>query len=119
MTGLPLELVPFRNVGNLKQGETLTLAVYKDGKIYTGEGFWDATYNGFSTQAEDMYIPRQECKGGTIEIPLDVPGRWFVRFFTKTLPAGGKNKDFLQEKRTATQVFEIPNERKRPKPGNH
>jgi hypothetical protein len=66
-----------------------------------------------------MYIPRQKCKGGTIEIPLDVSGRWFVRFFTKALPAGGKNKDYLQEKRTATLVLEIPNERKRPKLGSH
>ncbi|PIE68670.1 MAG: hypothetical protein CSA21_06320 [Deltaproteobacteria bacterium] len=117
--GLPLELVPSRDVGSLHQGDTLRLQVYKNGSLYTGEGFWDATYNGFSTQAEDMYIPRQTYKGGSIEIPLDVPGRWFVRFFAKTLPTGGTNKDYLLEKRTATLVFEVPNARKRPKSSGH
>ncbi len=113
--GLPLELVPARDVSNLKQGENLTFTVYMDGKPYKGKGFWDATYNGFSTQAEDMYFPKQEITGGTFTLPLDVPGRWFVRFFAKTPPAGGANRDYLQEKRTTTLVFEVPNKRKRPK----
>lgn len=117
--GLPLELVPSRDVSSLKQGETLVLTVYQDGEIFTGKGYWDATYSGFSTQAEDMYIPRQECTEGKIEIPLDVCGHWFVRFFTKTAPAVGNTGDYLQEKRTTTLVFEVPNERKRPETDSH
>lgn len=118
VAGLPLELVPARDVNTLKKGETLKLQVYSNGKPYRGEGYWDATYNGFSTEAEDMYIQRQEISNGEINLPLDVTGRWFVRFYTKTPPAK-PSKDFMLEKNTATLVFEIPNKRIRPKLGNH
>ncbi len=116
--GLPLELVPAADVSKLKKGEMLELQVYVDGTPYSGHGFWDATYNGFSTQAEDMYIPRQEISDGRISIPLDVTGRWFVRFYTKT-PPKQKSNDYTLEKKTTTLVFEIPNERKRPKVDSH
>lgn len=116
--GLPLELVPVKDVSKLKKGESLELQVYMDGKPYTGKGFWDATYNGFSTCAEDMYVPRREVADGVIRLPVDVTGRWFVRFYTKT-PAPQGTKEFLQEKKTTTLVFEVPNERKRPKIDSH
>ncbi|CCO25457.1 DUF4198 domain-containing protein [Maridesulfovibrio hydrothermalis] len=118
VVGLPMELVPSKDVNMLKKGEVLTFQVYMDGKPYRGHGYWDATYNGFSTQAEDMYIPRQESSNGQIKLPLDVTGRWFVRFYTKTPPAEG-SKDFLLEKKTTTLVFELPNERKNPKINSH
>ncbi len=113
--GMPLELVPARDVSGLKQGETLDFQVYRNGEPYTGEGFFDATYNGFSTEAEDNYIPKTAVKGGKFSLPLDVTGRWFVRFYTKTDPPAEWRDDCLKEKRTATLVFEIPNARKRPK----
>jgi len=47
-----------------------------------------------------------------------VSGRWFVRFFTKKEPME-ESPDFMQEKKTATLVFEVPNERKRPKQDSH
>lgn len=117
--GLPLELVPDRDVTQLKPGEVVQLQVYMDGEPYNGGGVWDATYNGFSTQAEDMYLPKSEIKTGAFKIPLDIPGRWFVRFYLKTDAPKDLKGECLQEKRTATLVFEIPNERKRPKAEGH
>ncbi|WP_415718529.1 DUF4198 domain-containing protein [Maridesulfovibrio sp.] len=118
VVGMPMELVPAKDVSMLKKGDVLEMQVYMDGKPYHGDGYWDATYNGFSTQAEDMYIPRQQIVDGKIKLPIDVTGRWFVRFFTKKKPIK-ESPDFLQEKRTATLVFEVPNERIRPKIDSH
>ncbi|MGE4555431.1 MAG: DUF4198 domain-containing protein [Desulfovibrionaceae bacterium] len=117
--GLPLELVSNQDVTQLKTGDVLQVQVYMDGQPYTGDGAWDATYNGFSTQAEDMYLPRSEIKKGAFKIPLDVPGRWFVRFYLKADAPEKLKGQCLQEKRTTTLVFEIPNERKRPKAEGH
>ena len=116
--GLPLELVPEKDLYSVKKGDVLKLQVYQNGKPYAGTGYWDATYNGFSTQAEDMYHVRKEIKDGRIEMPVDVTGRWFVRFFTK-VPAKDGNKNYMHEKQTTTLVFEIPNERIRPKTDSH
>ncbi len=119
MLGLPLELVPVQDPASLKQGDTLVLNVYADGKPYTEQGFWDATYMGFSTESEDMYVPRAEIQDGKIRLPLDVTGRWFVRFFVKLPVPEAEKGEYLQRKLTATLTFEIPNERKRPKIDGH
>lgn len=118
VVGLPLELVPAKDVSMLKKGEVLEMQVYANGKPYHGDGYWDATYNGFSTQAEDMYIQRQEITDGKIKLPIDVAGRWFVRFYTKKAPTKA-SPDFKREKNTTTLVFEVPNARKRPKLDSH
>ncbi|MFW5497673.1 MULTISPECIES: DUF4198 domain-containing protein [unclassified Maridesulfovibrio] len=118
IVGMPMELVPAKDVSMLRKGDMLEMQVYMDGKPYHGEGYWDATYNGFSTQAEDMYIQRQQIHDGKIKLPIDVSGRWFVRFFTKKEPMK-ESSDFMQEKKTTTLVFEVPNERKRPKLDSH
>lgn len=117
--GLPLELVPQRDPATVKKGEVLKMRVYKDGKPFEGEGFWDATYNGFSTEAEDMYHPRTAVTDGVITMPVEHTGRWFVRFYSKTPPPEQFRDDCLLEKRTATMVFEVPNERRRPKNDSH
>ncbi len=115
--GLPLELVPVNeDFSALRQGETIELQVYADGKPYSGEGMWDATYGGFSSEAEDMFLPETEIKEGRIVIPLKHSGRWFVRFFTKTEAAPENRDDSLQEKRTTTLSFMVRNDRKNPKP---
>jgi len=113
--GLPLEIVPLKDVTNLKEGAEIEFQIYLDGKPYTGEGAWDATYNGFSTEAEDLYSPRQKLEGGKFTLKTVASGKWFVRFFTKTPTTGEKRKEYYTEKRTATLVFEIRNERRRPK----
>ncbi len=118
ITGMPMELVPSKDVNMLKKGEIVEFQAYMNGKPYNGHGYWDATYNGFSTQPEDMYIPRKEVFDGKIKLPVDVAGRWFVRFYTKTPPAK-ESKDFMLEKKTTTLVFEIPNKRKRSKIDSH
>ncbi|MFP4348350.1 MAG: DUF4198 domain-containing protein [Desulfococcaceae bacterium] len=117
--GLPMELVPGTDLFALKPGDRLELQVYNEGNPYEGPGFWDATYTGFSTEAEDMYIQRTAASTGRFVVPIDVAGRWFVRFFNKT-PAPEEHRDaFLREKRTATLVFEVRNPRKRPELEGH
>ena len=113
--GLTLELVPTKDVSTLKAGETLELKVFYKGRPYNGPGFWDATYNGYSTQSEDLYYPRQEVSGQTVKIFIPRSGRWFVRYFIKIEPQGEDRTKYLQEKNTATLVFQIDNPRKRPK----
>ncbi len=117
--GLPLELVPATDVSALKPGDSLEIHVYKDGKPYEGEGWWDATYGGYSTEAEDMCIRLTACKNGKFVVPLSVGGKWFIRYFTKKPASEADKKDFLTEKRTATLVFEVRNARKNPKSDSH
>ncbi len=117
--GMPLELVPVKDPSTYKKGGVAEFKVYRYGKPYRGEGFWDATYNGYSTQAEDMYFQRAKIDDGLIKLPLDTTGRWFVRFFIKTPAPKNKHKEYLTSKLTATLVFEIPNARKKPKVEGH
>jgi uncharacterized GH25 family protein len=117
--GLPLELVPTKDISTLKPGETLELKVYFNGKPYTGQGTWDATYNGFSTQAEDNFFPRTAVSGDTIRLTVPHPGRWYFRYSIKIDAAGKDLEQYTQMKHTATLVFEIPNERKAPASTSH
>jgi len=117
--GLGLELAPAQDPTNLKPGDTLQLSVYADGKPVTGGGHWDATYDGFSTESEDLYLTGGDVSGGRFELVLDYPGRWFIRYYVKTDAPADKRHEYLQSKRTATLVVLVPNERKRPHPGGH
>ena len=112
--GLPLELVPTRDISALKAGEDLELKVYYNGKPYTGQGTWDATYNGFSTESEDYFYPKKVVSGDTVRIHIPRSGRWFVRYFIKIDAAGKDLEKFTRMKHTATLVFQIPNEHKTP-----
>jgi uncharacterized GH25 family protein len=117
--GLPLELVPVQNLFELKPGNTLDLDVYLDGKPYTGKGTWDATYMGFSTQAEDNFYPHTHVEGSRVSILLPNPGRWFIRYFVKKdAPAQDRDK-YLEMKLTASLTLQIDNERKMPEPKSH
>lgn len=117
--GLPLELVPEKDVDGLKKGDAITFQVYNEGKPYTGKGSWDATYAGFSSEAEDMYFQRTEMSGGKFTLPIEQSGRWFVRFFIKTEAPENKKNEYLTEKRTTTLTFEVRNKRIRPKIDSH
>jgi uncharacterized GH25 family protein len=113
--GQSLELVPVSDLSNLKPGDELILKIYLKGSPYSGEGTWDATYNGFSTQPEDNFYSKTKVSGDTLQILIPNSGRWFVRYFIKVDATGSDIEKYTQEKRTATLVFEIPNERKKPK----
>ncbi len=117
--GLPLELVPAKDVFELKAGEDLELKIYFNGNPYTGKGNWDATYSGFSTESEDYFHPATEIAGDTIRIPLPNTGRWFVRYSIKIEAEGEDLKDYTHMKHTSTLVFQIPNERKGKEPEQH
>jgi len=117
--GLPLELVPLRDPTTLKPGDVLELQVYRDGKPYRGEGQWDATFGGFSTESEDLFHPRTVTKDGAVKVRLDHSGRWFIRYFIKTDASEDKKEEYLQLKQTATLVVLVPNERRQPLPGHH
>ncbi|WP_419785962.1 DUF4198 domain-containing protein [Pseudodesulfovibrio sp.] len=117
--GLGLELVPSQDPTTLKPGDTLTLKVFRDGARYDGPGHWDATYDGFSTESEDLYLPGGDMTGDTVSIPLDKAGRWFIRYYVKTDAPADKQGEYLQMKQTATLVVLVPNERRRPRKGTH
>ncbi|WP_286182047.1 DUF4198 domain-containing protein [Desulfovibrio sp. Huiquan2017] len=117
--GLPLELVPVQDPTALKPGDVLTLKIFMDGQRYFGPGHIDATYDGYSTEAEDLYLPVSETSGDTVTLSLDQPGRWFIRYYVKTPAPQGAKGDYLQQKRTATLVILVPNERRRPRPDHH
>jgi uncharacterized GH25 family protein len=117
--GLFLELSPVEDIFGLKAGEILALDVYMDGKPYAGEGVWDATYMGFSTESEDHFHPKTQVTGSRLSIPIPNPGRWFVRYAV-TVPAPEKDRDkYLQMKLTATLTFQIANARKTPETDSH
>jgi uncharacterized GH25 family protein len=117
--GLFMELAPATDIFHLKAGDTLDLDIYMDGKPYAGEGAWDATYMGFSTESEDLFHPRTPVTGSRLSIPLPHPGRWFVRYAV-TVPAPEKDRDkYLQMKLTATLTFQIDNARKTPESDSH
>lgn len=113
--GLPLELVPSRDISTLKAGENFELEVYYNGKKFEGEGTWDATYNGYSTASEDFLHQPRQVRGGKISVPITRTGRWFIRFFCKTDATGDDMKKFNKMKHTATLVFLVPNEKKNKK----
>ncbi|MFP4226127.1 MAG: DUF4198 domain-containing protein [Desulfobacterales bacterium] len=108
--GQQLELVPVRDVSELKVGEDLELKVYFRGSPYTGRSTWDATYNGFSTRAEDNFHSKTAVSGDTLRIPIPRPGRWYVRYSIKADAVGADREDYNKEKQTASLVFQIPNE---------
>lgn len=117
--GMPLELVPVQNLFELKPGNTLDLEVYLDGKPYEGNGTWDATYMGFSTQAEDNFYPHTQVEGSKVSIPLPNPGRWFIRYFIKTDAPEQDTDKYLQMKLTASLTLQIDNERRIPVSQSH
>jgi len=116
--GLPLELVPVQDPTAMRLGDVLVLKVFKDGRRHAGTGVWSATYNGFSTEAEDMYHPATEVTGDTLTIPLNHPGRWYIRYSIKSDTPGEKKDEYMQLKQTATLVILVPNERKTPQPSH-
>ena len=113
--GLDLELVPLNDLFSLKPGDTLELEVFHNGKPYNGEGTWDATYNGFSTQAEDFFYARTKVRANRFSIPIPEPGRWFVRYFIKIDAPESEMENYRQLKQTATLTFQIDNKRQRAK----
>ena len=117
--GLDFELVPQSDISRLKPGDVLELKIYKKGKPFNGKGEWDATFSGFSTEAEDLFYPKSEIEGGIIRVSLTHPGRWFIRFSAKADAPVEQRDQFKQTKDTATLVIELPNQRKRPRTGGH
>lgn len=110
--GLSLELAPTKDISTLKAGDVLELKVFFNGKPYTGEGTWSATYNGYSTAIEDNAYPKTKVTGDTLRIPIPFAGRWFVRYSFNTDAPKQDRAQCNQIKSTASLVFEIPNERK-------
>ncbi len=113
VAGLGLELVPKNDLFALKQGQTLELEILKDGKPFTGQGVWDATYNGFSTQAEDMFFPKTKVKGSRFSMVIEHPGRWFLRYTTSEDAPEAERENYHKLKLSTSMVFQVDNERRR------
>lgn len=110
--GQVLELVPVEDISELKPGDDLELKIYFKGALYKGTGTWGATYNGFSTYSEDYFYPNTSISGDTISFSIARPGRWFVRYSVKADAKGPDREKYLEEKQTATLVFEVPGKKK-------
>lgn len=117
--GMPLELVPMSDPSTWKQGDWAEFKVYRFKRPYNGPGDWDTTYLGYSTQPEDMFIQRTHVEDGVVRFRVETTGRWYVRFFIKTDAPKNKRSEYLKQKMTTTLVFEIPNERRKPKVDSH
>ena len=117
--GQTLELVPTRDISMLKAGEVLELKVYFNGKAYGGQGTWDATYSGYSTESEDNFYGKHNVSGDTVKIAIPNAGRWFVRYFIKLDAQSEELTRYTQMKHTATLVFQIPNGHKSSEPSSH
>ena len=103
-----LELVPADNFLDLKPGDDLKFQVYLDGKPYTGEGSWDASFGGYSTLSEDMFHAKAVSKDGTFSVPVPNAGEWYVRYSIK-IPAPEADKDkYHQLKLSTSTVFLVP-----------
>ena len=116
-SGSMLELLPQRSPFSLKPGDSLAVTVLRDGKPWEGDGTWDATYGGYSTQAEDFFHPRQKIKGSEFNVPLPNSGRWFIRYFIKTPAPASEQENYRQLKLTATLVVQVETPEK--KGGSH
>jgi uncharacterized GH25 family protein len=117
--GLSMEIIPETDPTQLKPGDTISFTIMNHGQPYEGEGVFDATYGGFSTEAQDMFVPRTTVTDGKFSIKVDHSGRWFVRFFTKNDAPKDMKEQYLTEKRTATLTFLVRNERIRPENKEH
>ncbi|MBI9090089.1 MAG: DUF4198 domain-containing protein [Desulfobacterium sp.] len=106
--GLPLELVPTKDISTLKPGETLELTVWSNGKPFNGEGSWDASYNGYSTEAEEMFYKKTTVANGeTLKVPITQSGRWFIRYSTNIDATGKALNACNQLKQAASLVFQF------------
>jgi uncharacterized GH25 family protein len=114
--GLGLELVPSQDPTGLKAGDTLTLRVFRDGRPYAGEGRWTATYDGYSTEAMDLYQPGRTVTGDAFAVSLDRPGRWYISYSCTEDAAQDDRKEYLQLRQATTLTVLVPNERKQPRP---
>ena len=110
--GLTLELVPVNDPFTLKVGDSLVLDVVHEGKPFNGEGSWDATYNGFSTLAEDMALPKTKVSGSRFSVPVTRQGRWYVRYSVEEPTPDALQGKCRQVKLTATLSFQVDSEKK-------
>ncbi len=119
VAGMELELVPAANLFTVRPGERVEFQVYRDGKPFTGEGTWDATYAGFSTLSEDMFYPKTTVKNGRFAVMIAHPGRWFIRYVVKLDAPESKREEFHQLKLSASFVLQVDNRRRREKKKKH
>lgn len=75
--GHPLEIVPLKNPGDLKNGEDLPIKILLDGKPYSGTFF--ATHAGFSTQKDTFAYASKTDKNGQGNLKILTPGVWMIK----------------------------------------
>lgn len=77
VVGHPLEIIPLANPAALKVGDYLPIRVLLEGKPY--EGYFYATYAGFSTRAEVFAYAAETDGGGQGELRILHPGTWLIK----------------------------------------
>lgn len=73
----PLEIVPLSDPTRLATGDTLPVKVLFNGVPLSGARI-DATYAGYSDQADDFAVSVETGKEGTANIPVTEKGPWLV-----------------------------------------
>ncbi|MCG8632455.1 MAG: DUF4198 domain-containing protein [Desulfobacterales bacterium] len=75
--GHPMEIIPLKNPGELRQGDYLPVRVLYKGKPYKGNLF--ATYAGFSTEKSTFAYATATDKKGRASIRMLTPGVWLIK----------------------------------------
>jgi hypothetical protein len=101
--GYPAEIVPLVNPYSLRPGGTLRVRAIVDGAAAPNQL---VVYGGRTTSGARIAQRNVRTGGdGTANIPLRMPGTWYVKFIHMTRQAAGGEADY--ESKWATLTFEI------------
>lgn len=83
ITGDPLEIIPIKNYGALKEGEVFPIKVLYNGKPISHAEV-HATYEGFSDKSDNFAISTKTDEQGEAYIKILKRGKWFVNVIHET-----------------------------------
>ncbi len=105
--GMPLELVPLKELFRIKPGDILPIEILYKGKPFKGKGEWSATFNGYSTASEDYLYHKKEISGSSFQVPINRSGIWFVRYSFKIEATGDEKEKCSHFKHGTSLVFQV------------
>lgn len=109
--GYPIEIVPLRNPDHLRPGQSLPVRVLFNGAPLESQLVY-ASFAGHHAHDEsgghvEAFSGRTD-DDGVVEVPVDTPGRWYVRLIHMIDAA---DADVDHESFWATLTFEVPEAR--------
>lgn len=82
VVGHPIEIVPLTNPFDIETGDSLVVRVLRDSKPLAGELVYASGDKDYVKNAEGIFeesVAVRTDEDGLAEIPIQSPGRWFVR----------------------------------------